>query len=218
MIYVNRLLVFDRFVHVRHVHQYLITQPLELLNAYVSINLRELGVRCVHDMLTLELCSISIVAVGNEYRDVVHPRIPWCVALSITQEFFSAILRNALTHAPAPTSRCSSKMKKQSVIPVYLSILFQESTVRTPAIVLSSYLLIAPCAASLSQSRLSRFLSVVMTKMFFGCLTFKVVCEWPLEILPVPTPPHRIEPFCQVLERLLLMWSEIHVASALSSV
>ena len=74
----NILVVTNRLAVKVHVYEDPITESYESTRVNVTVDLGVFGESCVNDMLSTELGSISIESVGEEYRDVVTPRISRC--------------------------------------------------------------------------------------------------------------------------------------------
>src|SRR5690349_23659704 len=79
---------------VGHLYEDLITQPDQFPYCCISLNFREFCVRVIHNVVSLELRTISIESVGDEHRNVIHPSIAWSggekdppVSSSDSQEF-----------------------------------------------------------------------------------------------------------------------------------
>jgi hypothetical protein len=74
--YIDMNDVSHRLTNIRHLDEDFPSETSQLCNADVPVNLRELGEGVVDGVLVLELRAVGIESIGDEDRDVIHPRIP----------------------------------------------------------------------------------------------------------------------------------------------
>lgn len=73
MFHLDRDVVTSGGTKIWHVDQQHGTKPLETIGLQISLDLRELGIRIIQDVLTLELGLVLVEAIGNEDRNIVEP-------------------------------------------------------------------------------------------------------------------------------------------------